>query len=269
MNKKILRITIPFTVVILTLFYFALITHWFGMPMNVGGNFCEAARDGLILQPVNSYSNIGFVISGLYCAWYLSHSGIIKNNPFYRSTFIPVFFCVMTVALGPCSMAMHATETHLGGLFDMNSMYVFAAFMFTYAITRFYKLRAWMFLVLYVSCIVFCNIMGLYHTVFGVDFYPGNAAFGLICVLGMLFEFLNFKKNKPVIAFKYAVYCSAAFLIAFGVWHFGYDGNCFCNPNSWFQWHGVWHLLCSLSTFYLFKYYVSEEMEQADAAKID
>jgi hypothetical protein len=158
-------------------------------------------------------------------------------------------------------MAMHATETSLGGLFDMNSMYLFAAFMFSYAITRFYKLSNLVFTVIYILLIVLCNIAGRYRTIFGIDFYAGSAAFGLVCVLGMLFEFLNFKKNKINIEFKYAVFCSISFLIAFGIWHFGFNGHCFCNPTSWFQWHGVWHLLCGLSTYFLFRFYISEDLE--------
>jgi hypothetical protein len=269
MNKNTFSLTLILTVIILIVFYVALQFHWFGIANGTGAVFCEASRNTLIIQPVNSFSNIGFVLSGLYCAWLISYSSNIKNNAFYTNAFIPKFYCIITVLLGPCSMAMHATETSLGGLCDMNSMYLFAAFMFTYAITRFYKLSSLLFIIIYSCCMLLCNIAGQFTTVFGIDFYAGSAAFGLVCVLGMLFEFFNFKKYKIDIQFKYAVFCSISFLIAFGVWHFGKNGHCFCNPTSWFQWHGVWHLLCSLSTFYLFKYYVSEEMEQTDAAKID
>lgn len=261
MNKNTFRFIAIFTIVILVLFYVSLVSHWFGISSGVGSNFCEASSAGLIIQPVNSFSNIGFVISGLYCAWYISNTTNIKNNVFFTTSFMAKFFCAVVVLLGPCSMAMHATETSLGGLFDMNSMYLFAGFMFSYALTRYYKLQNLTFALIYFSCVIFCNIAGRFHTVFGIDFYAGSAAFGLFCVLGMLFEYLNLKKNKIQIQFKYAIYCSLTFLIAFGVWHFGYDGHCFCNPNSLFQWHGVWHLMSALSTFFLFRYYISEDIE--------
>lgn len=262
MNKYTFRITIFLTLLVCILFYVALLYGWFGITNGTGNDFCEAARNGLILQPVNSFSNIGFVLSGLYCAWYLSNTKKIKNNIFFTDAIIPKFYCLIVVLLGPCSMAMHATETSLGGLFDMNSMYLFSGFMFTYAITRFYKLPSFVFILTFLFCLIFCNIAGQYRTVFGIDFYAGSASFGLFCVLGMLFELLNYKKNKINIQFKYAVYCSLTFGIAFGVWHFGRNGHCFCDPNSLFQWHGVWHLLCGLSTLFLFKYYISEEIEK-------
>ncbi|MBK6274407.1 MAG: ceramidase domain-containing protein [Saprospirales bacterium] len=261
MNKNTFKITLVLTVIVLIVFYVALQFHWFGVANGTGAVFCEASRNTLFIQPVNSFSNIGFVLSGLYCAYLISNSTEIKNNFFYAHPFIAKFYCIITVLLGPCSMAMHATETSLGGLFDMNSMYLFAAFMFSYAITRFYKLSNLLFTFIYILIIVLCNIAGQYRTVFGVDFYAGSAAFGLVCVLGMLFELLNFKKNKIDIHFKYAVLCSVSFLLAFGVWHFGKNGHCFCNPTSWFQWHGVWHLLCGLSTYFLFRYYISEDLE--------
>lgn len=260
MLKNTFRITVIFTVFVLIIFYIAIFSGWFGVPDGVGGNFCEAARVGFIKQPANSYSNIGFIISGLSCAWILSHSSINKTGFFFKHPFIPLFYCLITVLLGPCSMAMHATETPIGGLFDMNSMYLFGAFMFSFALARYYKLNSFVFVTIYLVSIVLCNIAGTYKTVFGFDFFPGSAAFGLVCCLGMLYEFLNYRKHRPVVQFKYAVYCSLSFLIAFYVWHFGWDGHCFCNPNSLFQWHGVWHLLCGLSTFFMFKYYISEEV---------
>ncbi len=258
MNKYTFRITLIATIVVIVLFYIALISGWFGIINGNGSNFCEAAREGIIKQPSNSFSNIGFVISGLYCAWILSNTKVEKNNSFYTNTIIPKFYCIIVVLLGPCSMAMHATETSLGGLFDMNSMYLFAAFMFTYSVVRYYKLSSTIFIITYLMCLVICNIAGQITYELGIDFYLGSAVFGLFCVLGMLYEFLNFRNRRINIQFKYAVYCSLTFLLAFYVWHFGWDGHCYCHPNSWFQWHGVWHLLCSLSTFFMFKYYISE-----------
>jgi len=260
MLKKAFLITVVFTILVLVLFYIALITGWFGIPNGAGGNFCENARDGLILQPANSYSNIGFVISGLVCAWMLSHQEINKSGFFFKHPFIPLFYCLVTVLLGPCSMAMHATETHRAGLFDMNSMYLFGSFMFSFALARFFSLNSFLFISIYLISLLLCNIAGTYRNLFGTGFYPGSAAFGLVCSLGMLFEFLNYKKFRPVIQFRFAVYCSLCFLLAFYVWHFGWDGHCFCNPDSLFQWHGVWHLLCGLSTYFLFRYYISEEI---------
>lgn len=259
MIKNAFKITLLFTLIILIVFAIAVFYSWFGITEGVGGNFCETSRNGIIKQPVNSFSNIGFVLSGLVSSWMLSHHKIDKSGFFFKHPFIPLFYCLITVLLGPCSMAMHATETRLGGLFDMNSMYLFGSFMFSFALARLYNLKSFVFIVIYLLVILLCNIAGSYRTVFGFDFYPGSAAFGLVCTLGMLFELLNYIKHKPLLKFKYAVYCSLSFLIAFGVWHFGWDGHCFCNPDSLFQWHGVWHLLCGLSTFFLFQYYTSEK----------
>ena len=258
MIKNAFSITLVFTIVIISIFYLAITSQWFGVAEGVGGDFCEAARIGIIKQPVNSYSNIGFVLSGLISAWIVSHSKIDASGFFFKHPFIPLFYCIITVLLGPCSMAMHATETQLGGLFDMNSMYLFAAFMFSFSLARRYNLSTVLFIVIYLAIIVFCNIAGMHSTICGIKFYAGNAAFGAVCVLGMIFEVMNYITHKPKVQFKYAIYCSVSFIVAFVVWHFGYDSHCFCNPSSLFQWHGVWHILCALSTFFLFRYYISE-----------
>lgn len=265
MLKNAFKISLVFTIFVVVIFYVALSSSWFGLAEGVGGIFCEAAHQGLVIQPVNTYSNIGFILSGLVCAWILSYQ---KNNTsgfFFKHPFIPLFYCLITIMLGPCSAAMHATETRLGGLFDMNSMYLFGGFMFSFALVRYYNLNSVVFAVLYFGSVAVCNYAGLYKTIFGYNFYPGNAIFGFVCVTGMLFEGLNYKKNKPIIQFNYAIYCSLSFLVAFIVWHFGYDGHCFCNPNAWFQWHGVWHLLCALSTYFLFRYYISERIKSNES----
>lgn len=261
-KENIFLVTSLIAIVTIIIFFIAVKFNWFGIPNGIGGEFCEAANGSFFLQPTNTISNLGFVLSGLYCARILSKNNSNFNNAFLNSKFIGVFFCISTILLGPCSAAMHATETSLGGLFDMNSMYLFAGFMFAYALKRYLKLSSLLFATIYFLVLIICNIAGSYKSFFGLDFYAGSATFGVFCVLGILIEFLYFKTFKVNIRFKFAVLCSLSFIIAFIVWHFGKDGHCFCNPDSLFQWHGVWHILCGLSTYFIFKYYTSENIIQ-------
>src|SRR5688572_13607058 len=42
---------------------------WLGPDVGRGANFCEAAPGGVVRQPANTFSNVGFVVSGLLIAW--------------------------------------------------------------------------------------------------------------------------------------------------------------------------------------------------------
>src|SRR6185436_3351343 len=99
-----------------------------------GANFCEAGT-GLIRQPANTFSNVGFVTAGLLIAWHASVPGNVGRRLSTYPWLATGIACVV-VLLGPGSAAMHATQSALGGHLDMLSMYLIASFAAAYAVTR-------------------------------------------------------------------------------------------------------------------------------------
>ena len=80
---------------------------WLGADVDRGADFCEAAA-GRVRQPVNTLSNLGFVVAGLAIA-----------RDAWRLPVVGTAYACLVVLLGPASMAMHATESSLGGHLDM------------------------------------------------------------------------------------------------------------------------------------------------------
>ena len=113
-------------VVSLALLALAVRFGWLGADVDRGADFCEAAA-GRVRQPVNTLSNLGFVVAGLAVA-----------REAWRLPVVGTAYACMVVFLGPASMAMHATESSLGGHLDMLSMYLVASFAVAYA-----AMRAW------------------------------------------------------------------------------------------------------------------------------
>ena len=70
-NKLIFIIPLIVAVVSMILLFLGLINGWFGTPSGVAKEFCEGTHPGLIKQPYNTWSNIGFIISGLCIGWLL------------------------------------------------------------------------------------------------------------------------------------------------------------------------------------------------------
>src|SRR6185369_7392403 len=104
---------------------------WLGPDVGRGANFCEAARDWVVKQPANTFSNVGFVIAGLLIAW---HAGGRPNLGGHR--YLATAIACLVVLLGPGSAAMHATQSSVGGDLDMLSMYLVASFALGYAVMR-------------------------------------------------------------------------------------------------------------------------------------
>ncbi len=108
---------------------------WMGEDVGRGATFCEAPRAGWIRQPANTWSNLAFVVAGLAVAWYAvdrARLGLtLGAHPGLATA-----YAVLVVLLGPGSMAMHATQSDLGGHLDLLSMFLVSAFALAYALMR-------------------------------------------------------------------------------------------------------------------------------------
>ena len=254
----IFTVTLVFAVLITSLFFAALFNHWFGSRMENATEFCEAARDGLIKEPANTWSNLGFIISGIFIAWSLSTGRFDKNdNSFTRNKFYAIFYSCLVVFLGPGSMAKHATKTVVGGFFDMLSMYLLASFITAYATQRFFKLRWWGFTLVFISALCVCIWANFTYCPILFHFF-GNTAFVFFLSVGLLFESLNVYVKKLLHENKWAWYAIAALAASFGVWNLSLTGTNLCDPDSLLQGHAIWHLGDAIGTYFLFRYYVSE-----------
>jgi len=263
-NKKwIFLITLAIAVISMTLFFIALVNGWFGIATwgSGAGEFCEAFRPGLIKQPANTWSNLGFVTAGLVMAWQLSQ-GVFSanNNSFTASIFYATFFSCLAVLLGPGSMAMHASGGDLGGFFDMLSMYLVASFTLSYAMERFFSWKPWQFLISFALILISCLWADKqnFHIVFG---FFGDFIFFVYISATIIIEALNTYVRKLKHKVKWGFASLGTILLAFGVWGLSTTDGIWCNPDSLIQGHAIWHLLDAVSVYCLFRFYVSEHKE--------
>src|SRR6188768_208198 len=130
----------------------ALRAGWLGADVGRGADFCEAARDGRVRQPANTFSNLGFVVAGLVIAW---HAGRTRLHG------LATPYACIVVFLGPASAAMHATQSERGGQLDLLSMYLIASFAAAYALLRWYRRDRSFFWQLVLMFVAGCQIVGL------------------------------------------------------------------------------------------------------------
>lgn len=225
---------------------------WLGPDVGRGADFCEAARDGFVKQPANTFSNVGFVVAGLLVA---HHAERLAADAVMSRTVATSFACVV-VLLGPGSAAMHATQSEWGGHLDMLSMYLVAGFAASWAWVRWVRRGFTAFVAAYVACVAACELVGLWPDPVPVVHHAGNLAFGLLLLAAVVLETLVWRRGGTAIVFRHGVVALVAMLVAFTIWLLSNAG--WCDPHSLLQGHAAWHLLCAVSAYWLFRMYASE-----------
>jgi hypothetical protein len=241
------------TVVSVGLLMLAVAYGWLGPDVGRGADFCEAPRLGAVKQPANSWSNLGFVIAGLLVAWHAGRSGASLMPVGLRTAYA----CVV-VLLGPASAAMHATQSSLGGHLDLLSMYLIAGFAASYAWVRWVRRGPLAFAAAYACCVLACELAGLWSRPVPVVQYAGNVAFGLLLVSAVVLETRLWRRDDTGRTIGFGVGALGTMLVAFGIWIVSQHG--WCDPHSWLQGHGVWHLLGAAAAYLLYRLYASDRL---------
>ena len=85
--------------------------------------WCERVSAGAFREPVNTLSNLGFMLAGLFILYKLTNE--TSFNEFSGLNKITILYGVAVVYLGPGSMMMHGTNTEWGGWADNLSMVMY------------------------------------------------------------------------------------------------------------------------------------------------
>jgi hypothetical protein len=227
---------------------------WLGPDVGRGAQFCEAGRDGLVRQPANTFSNLGFVGAGLLIAW---HAGV---EPHRRRA---AALACLVVLLGPGSAAMHATQSVAGGWLDLLSMHLVAAWILAYAVTRLRRGGGRLLAGGFAAGVAGCQLAGAWDVRLPVVLHPANAAFGLLLVAAVAMEVALMRREPGAAGRRYAYGAIAAMLAAFGIWNLA--NQRWCDPGSLLQGHAAWHLLGALSVYLLSRYYARSCGEEGTA----
>ena len=265
MNDRfpLFSLTLAWTALLSVLFGLAVAQGWLGPAGTTNRYFCEYTASGFFREPANTVSNLGFVVSGLVIAW---QAGSVRANAFTQTPAIVFLFAAFAVVLGFGSGAMHASQTDLGGEFDLLGMYLVAGFMLAYAARRYFGFGWGGFSAVLIAAVLFCEAVGLYRQpVVPIVSYAGDAAFALVIVLTVLFEALNTWVRGARRESRWGAYALLSFLAAFAVWNFGRTEDPVCRPESWLQPHALWHLLFALAIYFMFRLYASEKGTGAKA----
>ena len=88
--------------------------------------------------------------------------------------------------------------------------------------------------------------------------HAGNAAFSVMLVLAIALEVVLWRRREARQDVRFGLAAVGTLVVASTVWRFGRDGHAWCDPTSLLQWHGLWHVLCAVAAYLLFRHYAAE-----------
>lgn len=240
---------------------------WSGRPDGclVGGQcFCERDRGGLVRQPANTLSNLGFVAAGLGIGAHLAHARRRgrhprPGSPMTRTRFHPGLYASVTALLGPGSMALHASLMRWGSVLDLAAMNLFVGLLFAYALTRLLGMGRGGFLAVFVAGNLALLAVKLIHG-------TGSAAFGATAAAALAVELRLRRRGDRRADGRWLAAAAALFAVAFVIWLGAQNDGWLCDPDAWLQGHGVWHLLGAATAVALYAYFRSEREGVAPGA---
>ena len=152
--------------------------------------WCERVSGGLFREPLNTLSNLGFMVVGLYMFWVICNDRQDSTNPFIGITPISLLYASVVIFLGPGSMLMHGTNTEWGGWADNLSMIMFIILPWLYNI---YSMSNWtskQLLSIYVSIVIIYSIWRWFTDWgLGINFNLFGVSIGLWAISETLYRF--------------------------------------------------------------------------------
>lgn len=255
-------------VVIVGLFLVFVLVGWPGAPDNCVFDtpntcYCEAYDMADVLgnapgvrQPVNTWFNLYAIFSSLLVAIgvYTDRKEGTAPNLIGSKTAVPDLYIFAVLFLGLGSMWFHASLTRWGGILDGVSMFVFVAFLVFYSIRRVLT-SAWLFWIGYVLTVAAFSII---NATGAVD--PFATIITLVAAYLIVEVYIWVRTGKVMQGMVKTqllwVFAVLSILAATFFWVGSQTGNFLCDPNSFFQPHGLlWHPLAGVTAVLLYFYW--------------
>ncbi len=214
--------------------------------------FCEAHRDAFIVQPVNTYSNLIYVLLGLVMLAHARAEPAATRNLLRQQHAIQVTFGIATIAIGAGSFFYHASLTFVGQWFDLMGMYLFITLALLYNVVRMKKLDGAQFAFAYV----------VVNATLGVSLVLvpqlRREIFGALVLATIVLEAWLHRTQRPTIKLRWFIAALASFFAGYGIWILD-NSSIICAPTSLVQGHAGSHWLTAISAALLYQYYRSEK----------
>lgn len=203
---------------------------------------CEAIHETGIAQPVNTWTNLFYIAAAVGLLYYFGKTKkLISGDSTYNYLFI---FCVALI--GVCSFLGHATLTAWGGAADFESMYMLVTLTTLLGVSWLWPIpKKWLLTIWILINIPLTFVAGQSGR---ITDYTFMAWIFLIIALEIAAQVKTTQRAKG-----YFWWGIATMAVAYFLWQMDVR-KIWCNPNSLWQVHGVWHLLTAIAAGLLYLY---------------
>ncbi len=205
--------------------------------------YCEENLCSWIVAPSNTWSNLGYIIIGIWLWKKLAR----------EKTGLVTLFGPAILGTGIASFAYHASYTFMFQVLDFMGMYLFSGLLLTLNLVRLNWVSRRLAIPTYAACVLAGTLPFLVTS--GA---AGRSIFGIQVGLSMASEIYLFLRSRAAgLNVNYAPYWKTLgiFVVAYSAWWID-TGNIWCIPsNHLLQGHAVWHLtnafcFVTIATFY-------------------
>jgi len=198
---------------------------WDGWAPGGTVTFCEARVCGWVVEPSNAWSNLAYIVIGLF---------LLRANG-SRWDRREALVAPLAIVMGLASFLFHASGTHLGEVVDDTAMYGLSSLFISNALSRW---RGWshhrtlaVFLALWgLSALIRINM-----TVLGIPFFATQ-----LIAFTALENHLGRRHPGPHLRWLWAL--GGVFAFSFAMWTLDAT-RILCHPDNHFlTGHAVWHL---------------------------
>lgn len=228
--------------------------------------FCEAYdiaavqnNEGGVRQPVNTWFNLysiatSFIVAAVVYVDRVALGSKAYPNLMKSKTAVPDLYIFAILFLGLGSMWFHASLTAWGGVLDGVSMYIFTAFLIAYSIRRMWDsaIFFWLF---------YAGIVLLFSALHAFTDIPSFVNILILIAGYVVVEIIIWVRSGKVLQGK----VGPILLWSFGVlsiltatffWWASQTDRFMCDPNSFFQPHGLfWHPLAGVAGVLVYFYW--------------
>ncbi len=201
--------------------------------------FCERSLCEWIRQPANTWSNLSYILIGLW----LIYQARKQKTP--QTSLLGVY----AIVLGIMSAFYHASGTFIGEVLDFSSMFLLSSFCLSSSLSRFYGWDYKSLRIVSVATVAVSACLLVLFQSIGVELFATQLFATLI------FEFLIYRKKEIQTVYKPLVSFIVCFSLAYIVWQLDHK-HIVCYPDfHWINGHAIWHILTAVGIYFIFKYY--------------
>ncbi len=220
----------------------------YGMP-NI--KYCEQTICSYINEPAHAISNIGYIIVAFLIFWHTNKYG-------YRKV---IWMAPAIVLVALTSFYYHSTNNALSQFFDYLGMYSILSLLACFNLSRGKILKFSQTVIPFIG--LMCASIGLFF-LFAKFQIKVQLTVVVIALIVALLEFWIKTKKHQLISYK-NLYLGLAGFAAAKILDTILMQEAFCDPtNHFLQGHALWHVLGSISFWFIYKFYIQVEKQMLD-----